>query len=195
VNYIFRDFLLIEVLYSWVITLKYQYLAALGMQKYRDWLHDGKFFLRKGYWFSWSKTFQHLWKLRFIPMIIRVLYWFLPWFQMGSLSLEIQFNVYNLLSTSKTPSGLSLYDYIFVFISHLSIHSSVSVRFLNADARGRYQVSPREIFGEQSGSSASFSKSSTDSPCRYHSTNVTRWYCTHLPQKPKVYNRNSLEFR
>ena len=72
------------------------------------------------------------------------------------MSLKIQFNYYNLLSTSKTPSSLSLYDYSFVFTSHLSIHSPVSVRFLKPDARGRYQVSPGGIFGEQSGSSASF---------------------------------------
>jgi hypothetical protein len=72
------------------------------------------------------------------------------------LSLKIQFNYHNLLSTSNTPSGLSLYDYGFVFISHLSIHSPVSVRFLKPDARGRYQVNARGILGDQSGSSASF---------------------------------------
>lgn len=110
---------------------------------------------------------------------------------MGSLSLEIQFNAYN-LSTSKTPSGLNLYDYSFVFISHLSTHSPVSLRFLNAVARGGYQVSPCGIFGGPIGSIASFSTSITDLPCRYHSTNVTYLHFTHPPQKWKVYNRHNL---
>jgi hypothetical protein len=98
---------------------------------------------------------------------------------MGSLSLEIKFNAHN-HSTSKTPSGLSPYDYSFVFISHILTHSAVSFRFLNAVARGQYQVSPRGIWGEQSSSNDSFSTSITDLPYPYHSTIVTY---LHLPQK------------